>query len=132
MIRDLLLFDRWARVAFARGTGIPSKWGPIRSRFDQFSNIMTECVFQLECWFEGRVQGVGFRVQTLAVARGFEVSGTVQNLVDGRVYVLAEGEEREVRDFIKELQLEMEPYIRKAETKAGGGPRRAKGFTIAH
>ncbi len=78
------------------------------------------------------MQGVGFRVQTLAVARGFEVSGTVQNLVDGRVYVLAEGEEREVRDFIKELQSEMEPYIRKAETKAGGGPRRAKGFTIAH
>ena len=93
---------------------------------------MTECVFQLECWFEGRVQGVGFRVQTLGVARGFEVSGTVQNLVDGRVYVLAEGEEREVRDFIKELQSEMEPYIRKAETKSGEGPRRAKGFTITH
>ena len=78
------------------------------------------------------MQGVGFRVQTLGVARGFEVSGTVKNLVDGRVYVLAEGEEREVRDFIKELQSEMEHYIRKAETKSGEGPRRAKGFTITH
>ncbi|MFP4157098.1 MAG: acylphosphatase [Opitutales bacterium] len=93
---------------------------------------MSECVFQLECWFEGRVQGVGFRVQTLAVARGFEVSGTVQNLVDGRVYLLAEGEEREVREFVGELQSELEHYIRKAETKAGEGPRRAGGFTITH
>ena len=93
---------------------------------------MSDGVFQLECWFEGRVQGVGFRVQTLAVARGFEVSGTVKNLVDGRVYVLAEGAEREVRDFMKELQSEMEHYIRKVETRSGKGPRRAKGFTITH
>lgn len=93
---------------------------------------MSDGVFQLECWFEGRVQGVGFRVQTLAVARGFEVSGTVKNLVDGRVYVLAEGAEREVRDFVKELQSEMEHYIRKVETRSREGPRHAKGFTITH
>ena len=35
--------------------------------------------------YSGHVQGVGFRYQTLQVAKGFEVSGYVQNLADGRV-----------------------------------------------
>lgn len=91
---------------------------------------MSDRVFQLECWFEGRVQGVGFRVQTVGVAKGFEVSGFVKNLVDGRVQMLAEGEESEVREFFEELKSEMEHYIRKTEVKTGEGPRRAKGFSI--
>ncbi len=92
---------------------------------------MSEEVFQLECWFEGRVQGVGFRVQSLAVARGFEVSGTVRNLADGRVYLLAEGAEGEVRAFLDELESEMEHYIRGKEVKTAQGPRRSRGFKIS-
>lgn len=92
---------------------------------------MSENVFQLECWFEGRVQGVGFRVQTLAVARGFEVSGTARNLVDGRVYLLAEGAEAEVRAFFAELESEMASYIRGTEVKTAEGPRRSRGFAIS-
>src|SRR5215813_12067767 len=38
-----------------------------------------------ERFFTGRVQGVGFRYQTLQLAKGFEVSGWVMNLPDGRV-----------------------------------------------
>src|SRR5215470_10194518 len=38
-----------------------------------------------ERFFSGRVQGVGFRYQTLQLAKGFEVSGWVMNLPDGRV-----------------------------------------------
>ena len=64
-----------------------------------FFSSMANTVFQLECWFTGRVQGVGFRVQTLSIARGFEVTGTVRNLADGRVYLAAEGEQREVLSF---------------------------------
>lgn len=91
---------------------------------------MSENVFQLECWFEGHVQGVGFRVQTLGVARGFEVSGTVQNLPDGRVYLLAEGVEAEVRAFFAELQAEMADYIRGVEVKTAAASRRTRGFRI--
>ena len=36
---------------------------------------MSNRVFQLNCWFEGHVQGVGFRYQTVCVAKGFEVTG---------------------------------------------------------
>ena len=43
--------------------------------------------------YEGRVQGVGFRWTVKDLSREFEVSGTVKNLVDGRVEVVAQGEE---------------------------------------
>ena len=47
---------------------------------------------QLHILYEGRVQGVGFRYTTKSVANGFEVTGTVRNLTDGRVELVAEGE----------------------------------------
>ncbi len=50
--------------------------------------------------YEGRVQGVGFRASVLSLAKGFEVSGWVRNLPDGRVEMMASGEESEVRDFL--------------------------------
>lgn len=93
---------------------------------------MSENVFQLNCWFEGRVQGVGFRYQTVGVAKGFEVTGMVKNLPDGRVYLYAEGEESEVLVFQREVASELESYIRDTEIKTGLGPRTCDGFSIAH
>ena len=81
-------------------------------------------------YFSGRVQGVGFRYTALQVAREFEVAGYVQNLVDGRVCVEAEGEEREVAGFIASIEERMAGYIRKVER---AGARRApqySGFTV--
>lgn len=92
---------------------------------------MSESVFQLNCWFEGRVQGVGFRYQTTAAAKGFEVTGTVRNLPDGRVHLYAEGEEDEVLNFQREVASELEAYIRDAEIKTGKGPRQCSGFSIS-
>ena len=45
---------------------------------------MDNLVFKMNCWFEGHVQGVGFRYQTVGVAKGFDVTGYVQNITDGR------------------------------------------------
>jgi len=53
--------------------------------------------------FEGRVQGVGFRYAVKDLARGFEVCGTVKNLPDGSVELLAMGDAEEVETFIKEI-----------------------------
>jgi acylphosphatase len=46
---------------------------------------------RLTAWVDGRVQGVGFRwwVRARAVERG--LAGFAENLVDGRVKVMAEG-----------------------------------------
>lgn len=43
--------------------------------------------------YEGRVQGVGFRWTVKNLAREFDVSGTVKNLPDGRVELIAQGDE---------------------------------------
>ncbi|MHA1266816.1 MAG: acylphosphatase [Candidatus Helarchaeota archaeon] len=52
----------------------------------------------------GRVQGVGFRWTTLDVARQLKVRGWVRNMEDGRVEVMAEGEEQDLKYFIEFLR----------------------------
>jgi acylphosphatase len=49
--------------------------------------------------YSGRVQGVGFRYNVKSVAAGFEVTGTVRNLDDGRVELIAEGQRSELDAF---------------------------------
>ena len=51
---------------------------------------------QLRVFYSGRVQGVGFRYAVKSLAPGFEVAGTVRNLPDGRVELVAEGERAEL------------------------------------
>ena len=91
---------------------------------------MIDPVFRMNCWFEGHVQGVGFRYQTMGVARGFEVTGSVQNLLDGRVHLVAEGAEPEVLAFQREVAGELKHYIRQVEIQTDRSPRICKGFRI--
>lgn len=54
--------------------------------------------------YSGRVQGVGFRHTTATLARGHAVAGYVQNLSDGRVKLVAEGEAEAVQGFVDAVQ----------------------------
>ena len=58
---------------------------------------MNRC--RMTIYYSGRVQGVGFRVTACHVATGFEVTGYVVNLDDGRVHLVAEGERGELEAF---------------------------------
>jgi acylphosphatase len=87
-------------------------------------------VYHATVYFSGRVQGVGFRYQTLQVAKEFEVSGWVANLPDGRVQLEAEGQPVEVKDFITAVQERMEGHIRKVEQTTATRPPQYAGFTI--
>jgi acylphosphatase len=53
-----------------------------------------------QVFYEGRVQGVGFRYTCKSIARGFDVVGTVRNLDDGRVEMQCSGEAEEVEAFL--------------------------------
>ena len=53
--------------------------------------------------YEGRVQGVGFRYTCKDLARGFDVVGSVRNLEDGTVELVACGEAGEVDEFLREI-----------------------------
>ncbi len=45
------------------------------------------------------MQGVGFRYAAKQTAVGYEVTGTVRNLPDGRVELVAEGDQTELEAF---------------------------------
>lgn len=55
---------------------------------------------RLHALVQGRVQGVGFRYFVLEQAQKLALSGWVRNLWDGRVEVLAEGEQANLEKFL--------------------------------
>ncbi len=87
-------------------------------------------VYRLEAHFSGRVQGVGFRYTARQIAQGFTVTGQVRNLPDGRVHLIAEGAENEVQEFLREIQTQMQQYIKETATAPLPGPAQFRGFNI--
>jgi acylphosphatase len=51
--------------------------------------------------YEGRVQGVGFRFSVKSITAGYDVVGSVKNLIDGRVELEIQGDETEVEEFLE-------------------------------
>ena len=54
---------------------------------------------RMTVFYSGRVQGVGFRYTVKSLTPGFELSGTVRNLSDGRVELIVEGDRDELVAF---------------------------------
>ena len=52
---------------------------------------------------QGRVQGVGYRFFALRAAARHQVTGTVKNLPDGNVEVIAQGPRKDVEEFKLDL-----------------------------
>ena len=91
---------------------------------------MSTHVSHRDVWYAGHVQGVGFRAQVLGLARGYDVTGYVQNLADGRVYLHAEGSENEVEAFTDQIAKSLDAHIRGEEIKTFAGLRTCRDFSI--
>jgi acylphosphatase len=90
-------------------------------------------MISLQVYYEGHVQGVGFRWSVRDVAKGFDVTGWVRNLPDGRVELQVTGEENELRAFLDRLaQGELHALIRKQTENKLEKPVTARGFEIRH
>jgi acylphosphatase len=84
----------------------------------------------VQVFYEGRVQGVGFRYCVRQLACGFEVTGWVRNLPDGRVELQACGEPCELEEFLTAiLESELKAHIKTNERHPVAGFA-AKGFEI--
>jgi acylphosphatase len=82
-------------------------------------------------YYSGDVQGVGFRYTARSLGRQREVGGFVRNLSDGRVELVAEGEEAEVRAFLGEVDEAMGGYICGARVVEEAPTGEFTGFGVA-
>jgi acylphosphatase len=55
----------------------------------------------LNITISGRVQGVGFRFSARNAANLYGIKGNIKNLINGDVYIEAEGNEEQLNQFIK-------------------------------
>jgi acylphosphatase len=99
----------------------------------QVSHVLEQVMISLQVFYEGHVQGVGFRFTVRHIAKGFEVTGWVRNLPDGRVELQATGEEDEVRAFVDRItDSELHSLIRKQTENELTEAVAARGFEIRH
>ena len=85
----------------------------------------------MQVFYSGRVQGVGFRYSARSVANGFEVTGVVRNLTDGRVELIAEGSGDELQAFRQAIrESELEHFIQNEDVSWGEAKNEFRGFEI--
>lgn len=86
---------------------------------------------RMQVVYSGTVQGVGFRYSVKSLARGFELTGTVRNIVDGRVELVAEGARDELEAFRADIRdSELKHFIRKEEVNWSEATNEFRGFEI--
>ena len=86
---------------------------------------------RMQILYSGSVQGVGFRYSVKSVANGFEVTGTVRNLADGRVELLAEGVKDELEAFRQGIRDSgVDHFIEKEDVIWNEAKNEFRGFEI--
>jgi len=86
---------------------------------------------RMQILYSGQVQGVGFRYTVRSVAAGFEVTGSVRNLVSGAVELIAEGARDELEAFRQAIRESgLEHFIRQEEVSWHEASNEFRGFEI--
>jgi acylphosphatase len=83
-------------------------------------------------YFQGHVQGVGFRMTVYRIASDFQVTGYIRNLPDGRVELVAEGSRDEVSRFVERVQETMAGYVRHVDHHPSNVTGEFERFTIEY
>jgi len=93
---------------------------------------LTQAMERRHVFYEGRVQGVGFRYTARHIARRYQVSGYVRNLPDGRVELVAEGQPDELDRFLADIREEMRGFIRHEDVTRLPATGNFSGFEIRY
>jgi acylphosphatase len=84
-------------------------------------------------FYEGRVQGVGFRYSVRQIATGYDIAGWIRNLPDGRVELVASGDPDEVTAFLGAIRdSDLGSFIRNETAEKTPPPDNLRGFEIIH
>ena len=88
---------------------------------------------RLTAYFTGTVQGVGFRYTTLRLANRRErITGTVRNLPDGRVLLIAEGPKPDIQALLQDVSRAMSGYIRQIDSRLGPATGEFHRFSVSY
>jgi acylphosphatase len=94
---------------------------------------LEQLMISLQVFYEGRVQGVGFRFTVRHIAKEFDVTGWVRNLPDGRVELHVMGEEDEVHAFVRRIgDSELHSLIRKQTENKLNEAVATRGFDVRY
>lgn len=86
-----------------------------------------------QVFYEGNVQGVGFRYSVKQIAKGFDVIGWVRNLPDGRVELQASAEPSELAAFLDGIRnSHLRAHIKNESATPAASPPASRGFEIRH
>jgi acylphosphatase len=84
-------------------------------------------------FYQGRVQGVGFRYTVRQLVTGFDVVGWVENLIDGRVQMEVQGAPEEIEEFLQAIRdSHLRGYIDRITIDEIRPLSGLKGFQIKH
>jgi acylphosphatase len=87
---------------------------------------------QASVYYSGRVQGVGFRFTAVEIANELGIAGWVKNLSDGRVEVMAQAEEDDVKEFLERLHKTFASCIEDEDPNWKPSSEEFKGFEIKY
>ena len=85
---------------------------------------------RVHVYYEGLVQGIGFRFTAERRAISLGLKGWVKNLDDGRVEVLCEGEEQNIKVFLEKMISTFKAYIRDIDLEWADATGEYEGFDI--
>ncbi|MEE8451532.1 MAG: acylphosphatase, partial [Thermoguttaceae bacterium] len=83
-------------------------------------------------YYEGYVQGVGFRYTAARIARRCDVTGFVRNLPDGKVELVVEGAAGELDRVTGEVLETMAEYIQNAREETSPATGEFSEFVISY
>jgi acylphosphatase len=95
-------------------------------------SIARDITDRIQCHFDGRVQGVGFRYTVKNIAMQYNVGGYVKNLPDGRVELIMEGPDQEMESLLQDVSRKMNCYIRNVNQAVVPATGEFNYFTIRH
>ena len=93
---------------------------------------MTAEIVRYRVHYRGHVQGVGFRMTSLAQSRGLSVHGFVRNEGDGSVLMDAEGPRGDVKELMRRIKSVMSGNIEDVQVESMPVRGINSGFQIRH
>ena len=85
---------------------------------------------RIHVFFSGYVQGVGFRYTARRIADSLGLVGWVKNCYDGRVELVAEGEEEVLTEMLSQLNRAFERHIKHSDVTRSEATGELASFSI--